>query len=46
MCAPSDAEGVARVMHDVFDAATGDPECVGFAVRPCLEGLERLEGRP
>jgi homoserine kinase len=46
MCVPSDAEGIARAMHDVFDAATGDPECVGFAVRPCLKGLERLEGGP
>ena len=43
MCDPSDAEAVGAAMHHVFDAGTGDPECVGFAVRPCEEGLERLD---
>jgi homoserine kinase len=43
MCDPDDAESIASVMHGVFDAGGGDPECVGFAVRPCMEGLERLE---
>jgi homoserine kinase len=42
MCAPGDASEVAAAMHEVFDAGTGDPECVGFAVRPDLEGLRRL----
>jgi hypothetical protein len=26
----------------VFDAGSGDPECVGFAVRPDFQGLQRL----
>ena len=43
MCAPSDAAAVGAAMHEVFDAGTNDPECVGFAVRPCEAGLERLE---
>jgi hypothetical protein len=29
-------------MHFVFDAGTNDPECVGFAVRPDYQGLQRL----
>ena len=43
MCDPSDADAVGAAMHEVFDAGTADPECVGFAVRPSEEGLERLE---
>ena len=43
MCDPDDAEAVASAMHRVFDAETGDPECMGFAVHPCTTGLERLE---
>lgn len=42
MCHPGDAEAVGAAMHEVFDAGAGDPECVGFAVRPCAKGLERL----
>lgn len=43
MCDPDDAEAVASAMHRVFDAETGDPECVGFAVHPCTTGLVRVE---
>ena len=43
MCDPEDAAGVAAAMHSVFDAGTGDPECVGFAVRPNGSGLTRVE---
>lgn len=43
MCDPADAAEVASAMHAVFDAGTGDPECVGFPVRPCAEGLQRVE---
>ncbi len=42
MCVPGKAEEVARAMQVVFDAGTGDPECVGFAVRPDNQGLRRL----
>lgn len=42
MCDPADADAVAAAMHRVFDAGTGDPECVGFSVRPSFEGLRRL----
>jgi homoserine kinase len=43
MCDPEATDGVAAAMHDVFDAGTGDPECVGFTVRSCGEGLMRVE---
>jgi len=43
MCEPEGADDVAAAMHHVFDAGTGDPECVGFAVRPCPDGLVRVE---
>ena len=43
MCEPDDAPAVAAAMHEVFDAGVGDPECVGFALRPDFEGLRRLE---
>ncbi len=42
-CDPDDAEAVATAMREVFDAGVGDPECVGFAVRPDVQGLRRLE---
>jgi len=42
MCDPSDAVTVGSAMHEVFDAGTNDPECVGFDLRPCYEGLKRL----
>jgi homoserine kinase len=42
MCEPGDADGVAAAMHAIFDAGTGDPECVGFAVKPCAQGLQRI----
>jgi homoserine kinase len=42
MCEPGKAAAIAAAMHEVFDAGTGDPECVGFAVRPCMEGLQRV----
>jgi homoserine kinase len=42
MCEPDIAREVARAMQVVFDAGTGDPECVGFQVRPDYEGLQRL----
>jgi homoserine kinase len=43
MCEPDRADDVAAAMHHVFDAGTGDPECVGFALRPCGDGLMRME---
>ncbi len=43
MCDPSRAAEVADAMRIVFDAGVGDPECVGFAVRPDYHGLQRLE---
>lgn len=42
LCEPARAGVVAEAMRAVFDAGTGDPECVGFAVRPDYEGLTRL----
>lgn len=43
MCDPDRAEDVAAAMHRVFDAGAKDPECVGFAVRPSLGGLHRVD---
>jgi homoserine kinase len=43
MCEPAKAAEVAEAMRSVFDAGAGDPECVGFAVRPDYQGLQRLE---
>ena len=43
MCDPARASTVAEAMRTVFDAGVGDPECVGFAVRPDYQGLQRLE---
>lgn len=43
MSDPADADAVAAAMHEVFDAETNDPECVGFSVRPCFEGLQRVK---
>lgn len=42
LCPPERAEGVADAMHAVFDAGGGDPECVGFGVRPDFDGLRRI----
>lgn len=42
MCPPERASAVAAAMHEVFDAGAGDAECVGFAVHPDLDGLQRL----
>jgi len=42
ICDPDDAEAVASAMHEAFDAGGGDPECVGFALRPDFDGLKRL----
>jgi len=44
MCEPERAAAVAEAMRFVFDAGADDPECVGFAVRPDYEGLQRLDG--
>lgn len=43
MCDPADADAVAAAMHGVFRADDSDPECVGFALRPCPDGLTRVE---
>lgn len=37
------ADRVADAMHEAFDAGEGDPDCVGFAVRPDFEGLRRFD---
>jgi homoserine kinase len=42
MCEPDDAEQVAAAMRAMFSLGGDDPECVGFAVRPDLEGLRRI----
>lgn len=42
LCDPADAEAVAAAMHEVFDAGTGDPECVGFPLHPDFDGMRRL----
>jgi homoserine kinase len=42
MCEPARAAEVAEAMRVVFDAGVGDPECMGFAVRPDYQGLQRL----
>lgn len=42
LCAPDVAESVASAMREVFDAGAGDDRCVGFALRPDLEGLTRV----
>ncbi|MSR20536.1 MAG: homoserine kinase [Gemmatimonadetes bacterium] len=42
MCEPARAAEIAEAMRLVFDAGVGDPECVGFAVRPDYQGLQRL----
>jgi homoserine kinase len=43
MCEPAKAAEVAEAMRFVFDAGANDPECVGFAVRPDYQGLQRLD---
>jgi homoserine kinase len=42
MCPPDRGAAIAAAMREIFDAGAGDPECVGFAVRPDLSGLLRL----
>lgn len=42
LCEPSDAEEVSQAMREVLDAGRGDPDCVGFVVRPDFDGLRRL----
>lgn len=42
LCPLSRADGVAEAMREVFAGGEDDPECVGFSVRPDLEGLRRL----
>jgi homoserine kinase len=42
MCEPDRAAEVAAAMHSIFDGGADDPECVGFAVRPDYQGLQRL----
>lgn len=46
VCPPDRADEVADAMHRVFDAGRGDPECVGFAVRPSMQGVTRLAPEP
>jgi homoserine kinase len=38
-CAPDAADRVAKAMRTVFLAGADDPECVGFALEPDLEGV-------
>ncbi len=42
VCDPDRAERIASAMKEVFDHGRQDPECVGFPVRPCEHGLERI----
>lgn len=42
MCPLDKTDAVAEAMHEMFDAGTDDPECVGFSVTPCATGLQRL----
>ena len=42
ICDPSDAEGVAAAMREVFCNGSDDPDCPGFAATPDFEGLKRL----
>lgn len=42
VCAPDDATAVAQAMHIVFAAGSADPECVGFPLKPDLEGVRRV----
>ncbi|HET9948122.1 MAG TPA: homoserine kinase [Longimicrobiales bacterium] len=42
ICDPERAPAVAEAMRVVLDAGEGNPECVGFAVRPDFGGLRRL----
>jgi homoserine kinase len=43
LCSPADAAEVGAAMHGAFDDGSGDSECVGFAVRPSMVGVQRLE---
>jgi homoserine kinase len=42
MCEPSRAAEVAVAMREAFDGGRENPECVGFAIRPDFQGLQRL----
>lgn len=44
LCPHDDAERVAAAMHEIFDAGSGDPTCIGFALQPDFEGVTRPEG--
>lgn len=46
ICPPDKAAAVASAMHSVFDAGRGDPECVGFVVRPSLDGVVHVQVDP
>lgn len=39
---PAKAGEIADAMRDILSAGNDDPECVGFAVHPDLEGLRRV----
>lgn len=39
---PEKADEIAEAMRAVLAAESDDPECVGFAVRPDFQGLQRL----
>lgn len=40
-CTPEVADQVANAMHAVFLAGADDPECVGFSLKPDLDGVRR-----
>ena len=42
LCEPERAEEVAAAMHAVFAGGSDESDACGFAVRPDLEGLQRL----
>jgi homoserine kinase len=44
LCMPEAADVVAAAMRQAFDSGAGDPQCVGFAMRPDFEGLSRVGG--
>ncbi len=45
LCEPSRSEEVAGAMHEVLSAGIDDPDSVGFALKPDLEGLVREDVR-
>lgn len=42
VCAPERAEAIGVAMREAFRTQDDEPECVGFAVRPDLHGIQRL----